>query len=115
MGTAHAESAHVVAVRPASAKGIMLTVTPVDNGVIIEADRQILAALMTNLLQNAFKFTRPHTAVTLGAGAGAERVLLEVEDECGGLPGGDVNALFRPFEQRGANRTGLGLGSPLVD
>jgi len=93
----------------------MLTVTPVDNGVIIEADRQILAALMTNLLQNAFKFTRPHTTVTLGAGAGAERVLLDVEDECGGLPGGDVNALFRPFEQRGANRTGLGLGSPLVD
>jgi signal transduction histidine kinase len=28
----------------------------------------------------------------------------------GGLPGGDVNELFRPFEQRSANRTGLSLG-----
>ena len=37
-------------------------------------------------------------------------MLIEVEDECGGLPDGNVNALFRPFEQRGADRTGLGLG-----
>jgi len=94
----------------AHAKGITLTVTPFRDGVTIEADRQILSAVMTNLLQNAFKFTRPHTTVTLRAVADAERVLLEVEDECGGLPGGDVNDLFRPFEQRGADRSGLGLG-----
>jgi signal transduction histidine kinase len=35
---------------------------------------------------------------------------MEIEDECGGLPGGNVNELFRPFEQRGTNRTGVGLG-----
>jgi signal transduction histidine kinase len=64
---------------------------------------------VTNLLQNAFKFTRPGTTVTLRVGASADRVLIEVQDECGGLAG-DVNELFRPFEQRGANRTGLGLG-----
>jgi signal transduction histidine kinase len=68
---------------------------------------------LTNLPQNAFKFTRPHTTVSVRAGAGAERVLLEVEDECGGLPGGDLNDLFRPFDQRGANRTGLALGLAL--
>ena len=33
-----------------------------------------------------------------------------IADECGGLPDGNVNALFQPFEQRGADRTGLGLG-----
>jgi signal transduction histidine kinase len=37
-------------------------------------------------------------------------VLIEVQDECGGLPRGDVNELFRPFEQRSADRTGIGLG-----
>jgi hypothetical protein len=42
--------------------------------------------------------------------ASADRVLIEIEDECGGLPGGDANELFRPFEQRGADRTGVGLG-----
>ena len=76
----------------------------------IEADRQVLAAVVGNLLQNAFKFTRPRTTVTLRVGASAERVLIEVQDECGGLPAGDVDELFRPFEQRSADRTGLGLG-----
>ena len=33
--------------------------------VAIEADRQVLAAVVMNLLQNAFKFTRPRTTVTL--------------------------------------------------
>ena len=42
----------------------------------------------------------------------AERVLIEVQDECGGLPGGDdfEDLLFRPFEQRGTDRSGLGIG-----
>ena len=94
----------------ANARGITLTVLPVEDGVAIEADRQVLAAVVMNLLQNAFKFTRPRTTVTLRVGASAERVLIEIQDECGGLPGGDVNDLFRPFEQRSADRTGLGLG-----
>jgi signal transduction histidine kinase len=94
----------------ANARGIELTVIPVEEGVAIEADRQVLAAVVANLLQNAFKFTRPRTTVTLRVGASAERVLVEIQDECGGLPGGNVSELFRSFEQRSADRTGLGLG-----
>jgi signal transduction histidine kinase len=78
--------------------------------VAIEADEPILAAVVGNLLQNAFKFTRPHSTVRLLIGASVDRVLIEVHDECGGLPGGDVTELFGPFEQRGADRTGLGIG-----
>jgi signal transduction histidine kinase len=37
-------------------------------------------------------------------------VHIEIEDECGGLPPGDVNDLFRPLDQRSADRTGMGLG-----
>jgi len=70
----------------------------------------VLAAVVGNLLQNALKFTRPRTTVTLRAGGSAERVLIEVQNECGGLPIGDVNELFRPFEQGSADRTGVGLG-----
>jgi signal transduction histidine kinase len=65
---------------------------------------------MMNVLENAFKFTKARTSVTLRVDASADRVLLEVQDQCGGLAGGDVSDLFRPFEQRSANRTGLGLG-----
>ena len=94
----------------ANAKGITLTVLPVEEGLSIEGDRQVLGAVVMNLLQNAFKFTRPRTKVTLRTGASAERVLIEIQDECGGLPSGDVNDLFRPFEQHSTDRTGLGLG-----
>jgi len=94
----------------ANARGVSLIVTPVEEDVAIRADRQVLAAVVGNLLQNSFKFTRPRTTVTLRVGASAERVLIEVHDECGGLPSGDVNELFRPFEQRSADRTGMGLG-----
>jgi signal transduction histidine kinase len=94
----------------ANAHGIGLTVVRVEDGVAIEGDRQVLAAVVGNLLQNAFKFTRPRTTVTLRVGASAERVLIEIQDECGGLIDGNVNELFRPFEQRSADRTGLGLG-----
>jgi signal transduction histidine kinase len=90
-------------------RDITFTVIPVKDGIEIEADRQVLASAISNLLQNAFKFTRPRTIVTLRVGANADRVLIEVEDECGGLPGDTIN-LFRPFEQRGADRSGLGLG-----
>jgi signal transduction histidine kinase len=94
----------------ANARRVRLIVMPVEDGVAIKADRQILAAVVGNLLQNALKFTRPQTTVTLRVGAGAERVLIEIQDECGGLPSGNVNELFRPFEQRSADRTGVGLG-----
>ena len=94
----------------ARARGVELTVAPIEDGLAIEADRQVLAAVVGNLLQNAFKFTRPRTTVTLRVEASAERVRIEVQDECGGLPSGDVDELFRPFEQRSADRTGVGLG-----
>ncbi len=93
----------------ANERDITFTVLPVEDEVAIEADRQVLGSVIGNLLQNAFKFTRPRTTVTLRVGASADRVLIEIEDECGGLPGGTAN-LFRPFEQRGADRTGFGLG-----
>jgi signal transduction histidine kinase len=94
----------------AQVRGITLVVEPIDPHAMIEGDRQVLAAVVVNLLQNAFKFTKPRTIVTLSVGASTERVCIEVQDECGGLVGGNVSELFRPFEQRGTDRTGLGLG-----
>ncbi len=94
----------------AQSRGLQLAVTCVDRDVIVSADRQILAAAVANLLQNALKFTRPGSKVALRATTTATRVLLEVEDECGGLPEGTALILLRPFVQLGRDRTGLGLG-----
>jgi hypothetical protein len=59
------------------------------------------------------KFSRPEGLVTLRTSADADRVRIDIEDECGGLPPGDPRDLFLPFEQRGRDRSGLGLGLPV--
>jgi hypothetical protein len=94
----------------AQTRKLTFVVTTVDPTVIVEADRQILAATIANLLQNALKFTHDGTTVRLRAQATATRVLIEVEDECGGLPEEKYRTLLEPFVQRGGDRTGLGLG-----
>jgi signal transduction histidine kinase len=104
------EEVGVSAAMHARTRGIRLTVAPPDGDVAVEADRQILGSVVANLLQNAFKFTRPDGHVSLRSFADADRVLIEVEDECGGLPPGDPRGLFLSFEQRSGDRTGLGLG-----
>jgi signal transduction histidine kinase len=104
------EEVEVGASMEASARGLALAVTTVEPGVDVVADRQLLAAAVTNLLQNAFKFTRPHGHVMLTASSTTDCVRIEVRDECGGLPPGKADELFLQFEQRGRDRTGLGLG-----
>jgi signal transduction histidine kinase len=104
------EEVEVVATMEASCRDLTLAVATVEPDVSVLVDRQLLAAAVSNLLQNAFKFTRPRGHVALKASSTDARVLIEVEDECGGLPPGKIDELFRPFEQRGHDRTGLGLG-----
>jgi hypothetical protein len=94
----------------ANARSLSFQVCGGTPGARVEADRLVLVAVVTNLLQNAFKFTRPGSSVTLRSSATTEHVVIAVEDECGGLNDGTIDDLFRPFEQRSADRTGLGLG-----
>jgi len=88
----------------------VLAVADVDPRLAVDADRDLLFAAVGNLLQNAFKFTHPGTEVTLNAYASGDRILIDVEDHCGGLPQGDVEKMFVPFTQKGDDRSGLGLG-----
>ncbi len=94
----------------AEAKGVQLHVASVDRTLAIEGDRQILAAALANLLHNAFKFTPQGGHIALSVRATADCVFFDIEDECGGLPPGEAARLFLPFQQQGADRSGLGLG-----
>ena len=118
VGTIHREAIKVcefiedleaAAMLEAKVHGLHLSVVTVAKGVEVDADRQILASVVSNLLQNAFKFTPRGGAVSLRARTNGGRVLIDVEDQCGGLPG-PAEDLFQPFEQRSADRSGLGLG-----
>jgi signal transduction histidine kinase len=90
--------------------GVNLTVDPVEFGVIVEVDRQIVHAALANLVQNAFKYTRPGSSISVRAHATENRIFIDVEDECGGLSRKNPQKLVRAFERRAADRTGLGLG-----
>jgi signal transduction histidine kinase len=94
----------------AQARGCGLQVAVVDPGLAVEGDRELLFSAVGNLLQNAFKFTERRTHVSLSAYAAADRILIDVEDRCGGLPPGDAEKMFSSFAQLGADKSGLGLG-----
>jgi signal transduction histidine kinase len=89
---------------------IQFTVEPIDPALSIDADPQLLTSAMMNLLHNAFKNTPSGGHVVLRARAERQRLLIETEDECGGIPEGKGD-LFQVFgNRRGSDRSGLGLG-----
>lgn len=94
----------------AQARECQLSVSVVDAHLAVDADRDLLSSAVGNLLQNAFKFTKPKSEVSLHAYASGDRVRIDVEDHCGGLPHGLVDVIFQPFTQGGADKSGLGLG-----
>ena len=100
----------VVANLHAEVRAVRFRVAPVPEDVTIAADPQLLSSAVMNLLNNAFKYTRPKGLVTLRAYERDAHVRIEVEDECGGIPEGSGDP-FAPFgDRRGHDRSGLGLG-----
>lgn len=91
-------------------KKAVLTVRSVDPLLGVLANRGLLHAALANLLQNAFKFTAEHSVVVLNAYASGEYVLIEVEDNCGGLQPDACARMFVPFHPNDDSRAGLGLG-----
>lgn len=58
-------------------------------------------------LQNAFDYTRPHSHVRLQARAMSDRVLFEIEDQCGGIPPDRCDHLLEQYAEQGNEGTGL--------
>ncbi|HET6981092.1 MAG TPA: HAMP domain-containing sensor histidine kinase [Myxococcaceae bacterium] len=93
----------------ANSRSIELVVDSVDPELAITVDPQLLTSALMNLLHNAFKFTHLPGRVVLRTRGEPGHILIEVEDECGGLL--DADDAFRPFgDRRGNDRSGLGLG-----
>ena len=98
----------------AQLRAVRKRVMPVDSLLAIKGDRDRLLSALTNLLQNAFKFTQPKTEVVLNAYAAADHICIEVRDHCGGLSAEPLKPCSRPSRSAapiGAD-LGLGLGRP---
>jgi signal transduction histidine kinase len=100
----------VVANLHAESRALQFTLEPVNPELAVNADPQLLASAVMNLLNNAFKYTRAGGRVVLRALCDDGRVRIEVEDECGGIPDSPVDPFKAFADRRRTDRTGLGLG-----
>ena len=84
----------------------------------IEGDLTRLAQVLTNLLNNAAKYTEPHGQIWLTARLEGEQAVISVRDTGIGIPGEMLNSVFDLFTQvsRTLDRSqgGLGIGLTLV-
>ncbi len=102
--------------RPAAErKGLELREEIPDFPVMISADRMKLQRLISNLTENALKFT-DSGSITIRVGRENGEVLLQVEDTGCGIPVVDQKHIFERFFRSDAsrNRPGNGLGLTLV-
>jgi signal transduction histidine kinase len=76
----------------------------------VVGDPRLLLSTLSNLVQNAIKFSGDQQRVVLRARAAGDLVNMEIEDRCGGLPEGVCERMFKPFMQHSADLRGVGLG-----
>ena len=80
---------------------------------LLSLDPVLLEQVMVNLLDNAAKYARPGTLVSVMTETSPDGVTIKVVDEGTGLPDGDLERIFDPFYRtvRGdRQRAGTGLG-----
>jgi two-component system sensor histidine kinase KdpD len=79
------------------------------------ADPALLERVVANLLGNAIRYSPPTTPPTVAASSLGDRVELRIIDRGPGIPPGDLDRVFAPFQRLGDtdNTTGVGLGLAL--
>lgn len=89
----------------------------VQDGLQVEGDAELLSTVLTNLLDNAVKYTDEGGLVELGLRREEGRVLLNLENSHKALEAAELPRLFEPFFKRretAGNTAGAGLGLSLV-
>jgi signal transduction histidine kinase len=82
----------------------------------ISGHQQLLAQMVTNLLENGLKYLSPGGCIELRVGTGAGQVQLTVSDNGRGIPAARHAEMLLPFRrhERDAGAPGSGLGLSLV-
>jgi two-component system sensor histidine kinase SenX3 len=99
----------------ADAVGIPLSVAPVATDLVVAGDRSQLVSAVTNLLDNAIKYSEPGEPVEVDATVGDGDICISVRDHGMGIPARDLERIFERFyrvdraRSRATGGTGLGL------
>ncbi len=101
----------------AAKKGLRLQIE-IKGPVPLVADRLQMERVITNLLDNAIKYSHEGGAILLKAWLGRDRAFFEISDQGVGIPPEEIPHIFEPFhrlrEKEGAVPTGSGLGLSIV-
>ncbi|MCS7254724.1 MAG: PAS domain-containing sensor histidine kinase [Armatimonadetes bacterium] len=84
-----------------------------DEPLLVDADREALMRILSNLVDNAIKYTPQGGEITVEARQVGDFAVIEVRDTGIGIPPEDLPKIFAPFSRIGRERTytkGLGLG-----
>jgi signal transduction histidine kinase len=91
---------------------------PVVQGVL-HADPEALREALDALLENAVKYSAPHSEIELGSRAQNGTLVIDVRDRGRGIPADAVARIFERFARADAARSradgGVGLGLAIVD
>jgi two-component system, OmpR family, sensor kinase len=78
-----------------------------------------LRRVMLNLVENAVRYSPPHSVVQVGVGAANGRALVSVRDQGSGIAAADLPHIFEPFFRsdpaRARETGGTGLGLAIAD
>jgi two-component system sensor histidine kinase SenX3 len=106
-------------IRPAAEQaGIAVVTDGVDGEVVVSADRRQLISALSNLLDNAVKYSDPGSSVDVSAAERGDEVVLTVADHGIGIPVRDIERVFERFyrvdQARSRQTGGTGLGLAIV-
>lgn len=85
---------------------------------MVQADPLLLHRVMTNLVSNAVKFSRPGDSVTVRACGNAHEAIVTIADTGPGIDPNEIGKVFDRFyrivDAESEHRAGTGLGLPIV-
>lgn len=80
---------------------------------LVPFDALLMEQVLTNLLENALKYTPLETPLEIAATAEEDRLLVELADRGPGLPPGEEERIFEKFVRGPHASGGVGLGLPI--
>lgn len=99
-------------------KNIDVMLTFYDDSTIVHADKSMMERIVTNLLDNAVKFTEEKGYIYLRTREEKNKVIVEITNTCTNMDDNKMKSMWERFhkgdESRGIYKSGFGLGLSIV-
>jgi signal transduction histidine kinase len=104
----------VIKFRPLAEKlGVNLETSIPKDALLVEADIALLERALSNLIDNALKYTPEGGSATVGLESAAERIRIRVSDTGPGIPAEDLPFIFDRFYRGKSRKSRSGVGTGL--